>query len=109
MTYNNDITNSGNPFQPKDFYYYLHKGWKDGKKLTNGNMGRNGEQELDFMYDGSPLGHGGWSEKALNNPHGDRRGLGLISYDHFPIGGEINLSLAYSFSVGLKRMQKNAN
>jgi hypothetical protein len=109
MTYNNDITNSGNPYQPKDFYYYLHKGWKDGKKLTNGNMGRNGANELDFMYDGSPLGHGGWSEKVLNNHHGDRRGLGLISYDHLPVGGEISVSLAYSFSVGLKRMQKNVD
>ena len=109
MTYNNDWTFTGNPFKPMDFFCYLHNGWKDGKKLTNGNFGRNGSLDVKYMFDGNPLGYGGWSEKNLNNPHGDRRGLGLLEYDLLSSNAEIHISVAYSFAIGLKRMQKNVD
>ena len=70
----------------------MMEGWK---KLTNGNFGRNGSLDVKYMFDGNPLGYGGWSEENLNNPHGDRRGLGLLEYDLLSSNAEIQISVAY--------------
>ena len=110
MAYDNDWTFRGNPFYPMDFFCYLHNGWKDGRKLSRGDQGRSsGKEEAFYMYDGSPLGLGGWNEKSLDNKAGDRRGLGLSNFSEFK-NEEVKLvSVAYSFSIGLRKMQKNTD
>ena len=110
MAYDNDWTYRGNPFYPMDFFCYLHNGWKDGRKLTKGDRGRTaGKQEAFYMYDGSPLGLGGWNEKSLDNKAGDRRGLGLSDFTDFRNEEVKHVSVAYSFSIGLRKMQKNTD
>ena len=59
------------------------------------------------MFDGNPLGYGGWSEKSLNNPHRDRRGLGLLEYDLFSPNSEIQMFLSLWIPSSITQIHRN--
>jgi hypothetical protein len=109
MTYNNDCDINGNPIMPTDYYCYLNGYWKDGMPTTKGGNGKGGNVHCSYMYDGNPNTGEGWTEKAVNNTPGDRRGLGLVGPFDFKAGYIKKISVAYNFSGDFETMQNNAD
>lgn len=109
MTYNNDYNVNGNPMMPLDYYLYLNGYWRDGMAITKGGIGKGGNEHCSYMYDGNPATGSGWTERSVNNPPGDRRGLGTVGPFEFKAGQIKKISVAYNFASDFEKMQKSAD
>lgn len=105
----------GDPLNVQDYYYMLQGIWKDGEKMiydanAHPSKGADGP-ECDFMFPGlsdpcnwgtqgvdpdvSSYGYEGWTELAVENPPGDRRGMGSCGPFTFKPGDVQELDFAY--------------
>ncbi|MCH8904234.1 MAG: T9SS type A sorting domain-containing protein, partial [Bacteroidetes bacterium] len=75
VSYNNDLSVSGNPEVAGDFYNYLIGRWKDNSDMTYGGVGFGGAVPTKYMYPGVPCDTSQWSEQTLGHTPGDRRFL----------------------------------
>jgi len=75
MYYNNDNSNTGNPYGAQEVYNYMTGMWRDSSLITYGGNGFGGATPYSFMYDGLPGDPLAWSEESELNVPGDRRFL----------------------------------
>lgn len=111
MYFNCDGGLLGCPFTDADHYNYSTARWKDGSHMRYGGNGHyNGTAssvDCQYMFPGlsDPNGWGQngqvlpeWSETAIGNPEGFRRGLAGIGAFTFEPDEKVCLDLAYCFS-----------
>lgn len=96
--YNNDVSVTGNPEEPDEYYNYLMAIWKDDTHITYGSTGYGGLDETNFMFPSDPLMAGGWSELTSANVPSDRRGLGASGPFSLVTGASLCYDLALPFA-----------
>lgn len=115
--YNNSVSGiNSEPQQPTDYYYYMRSVWRNGMHVKFGGDGCNtGVTDLsaNFMYPGDSdpwlwgtdgmipeLYANDWTEQAMYNSLGDRRGIGASGPFTFAAGAVQQLDLAYTTAFG---------
>lgn len=95
--YNNSVSIAGNPKAANQFYYYLSGSWLDGKPLSTGGNGYNGNTATNLAFTGDLEDQNAWSEISANNTPGDRRGVASMGPFTFHKGESKSFTAAYSF------------
>lgn len=113
MYFNNSTAFEGNPTVDSDFYNYMNASWRDGTHMVFGGNGHlsydtsitHVETSYAFPAESDPMGWGQggqvmseWSEHGLNNPEGDRRGIGSSGIFTFSAGESISLDYVLNFN-----------
>jgi hypothetical protein len=99
MTYNNDRTATGDPFNTTAFYNYLRGRWADGSPLTAGGTGYGGSDNTSFAFSGNVLDKKQWSEQSAGTTPGDRRGIGSFGPFTLAAGASKEMELAFTFHL----------
>lgn len=99
MSYNNDLTVTGDPFNTASFYNYLRGIWTDGTPLTTGGTGYGGSEQTSFAFPGDVLTKDQWTEVSAGNKPGDRRGVGAFGPFTLSAGASKEMELAFTFHL----------
>lgn len=104
--HNNNLSNTGQPVNDKQFYNYMGGYWKNGTPMTYGGNGSGGTIQARYMFPGTtdPLGWGTgglpqqtWTEITSGNSPNDRRGVGSSGPSTFKPGDVQELDFAFVF------------
>jgi hypothetical protein len=100
LTYHNDWSLIGNPFEEVHFYYYLNSRYKNGQYQRYGGNGFNDiweDRETNFKYPSHPSDSNGWSNITAGNSytHGNVGSTGKYMMNP---GDTFTLDVAYVYA-----------
>ena len=90
----------GPPETYLDYYRYTHSLWKDDQHMTWGGIGYGGTIPANHLFPSHPTDLLGWSEAAMGNTPGDRRGIGSTIIGTLQPDSSACVNLAFIFSSG---------
>ena len=100
MTYANDFSVIGNPYNSTDYYRYMRNIWKDDQPMTWGGNGTGGTIPTNYLYPSNPNDSTGWSEVTAGNSPNDRREMGTTELYTLVPNASACVNMAFVFTMG---------
>jgi hypothetical protein len=88
---------TGYPVTAMHYYNYMAGKWKDGTTFKRGGTGYGSGSSYRFAYDGNPADNNEWSQCALGNTAGEKKGLGVIGPMTMRPGQITTFAVAFTF------------